>query len=232
MREIEDKIIDALIYYKRIDLIKLLKGATYDLNISNSYGKRAFSQATGLRIYTDIEKYEKLKLLSQKDHDDIIKAFNIIYPPMEHEIELLWLEFYVDPTLSIPKTKIKLIKISEIDFDYLHEQIAKCDDKLNLSDYDGAITNCRSLLETIFKYILDKESIEYKETASMQELFKTVSNVLKMDSTKYEDISLKKIISGLFSIVQGINEIRNKIADAHGKSVLKRYKIKKRHTVD
>lgn len=43
--------------------------------------------------------------------------------------------------------------------------------------------------------------------------------------------SFKQILSGCFSVIQGIGEIRNEISDAHGKSQVRYYKTDERHAM-
>ena len=223
------KIIEILNYRKRSDLGLLLQGATYDLDITGTYGSRAFSSLTSAHIYSPIGMHEKLINISEEDQQEIIKAFHVIYPVRDNDIEISWLEFFVDPNASIPSSGRELSRLSEIDFSYISEQIVKCDQKIHIADYEGSITNARNLIETICKYILDDCGEKYKETAELPALYKKVISVLNMNPKHYEEKIFKEILSGCFSIIHGLASIRNVLSDAHGKSQKSYYKPTERH---
>lgn len=225
------KIIEALNYYNRNDLASLLRSSTFNTDTSSTYGSRYCSLITSMYFFTDIRKNEKLKKLSEEDITVILNAVHVVYPVIDREIEINNLEFHIDPELTIPANTVSKRRIQDIDFDYIHEQIKKCDEKLLTHDFEGAVTNSRTLLESILKYILEKGHISYDDSENVPKLFKKVSEYLGMDPKQYESQALKKIISGSFNIIQGLNEIRNDYSDAHGKSPNKKYKINERHTV-
>ncbi len=232
---IEEQIIKALIYYKRPDLARLLKNSEYELNETNSYGRAWNSISTGVFIYSDIDTYHKLLTLKEPDKEKILEAFHVLYPIQPQELDLSWIEFFIDPTLDIPLGQKVETKLDKIGFEYISEQLNKCDQKIAENDLDGSVTNARTLLETILKYILDQKKIEYDDKDDITKLYGKVADILKMNPVEYENKSFKRILSGFFSIVQGISEIRNKLSDAHGKSSKQTYKLQKRHaklTVD
>ena len=220
---IPDKIIEILNYFNRNDLANLLYGSTYNIDTSSTYGSRYCSLIASIHFFTDIKKTEKLNNLSADDKEEILKAVHVIYPVMDHESEITYIEFHVNPELPIPSISSIPTRIQSIDFDYIHEQMEKCDNKVLTHDYEGAVTNSRTLLESILKYILEKSEIKYEDSENVPKLFNKVCRYLGMDPSQYESQSLKKIISGSFSIIQGINEIRNDYSDAHGKSPSKKY---------
>ena len=226
-----DDILDILKYRKREDLARMLRGSSYELSVSNNYGSRLYSLLTTAEIYSPIDKYELLSKLSPEDEEEIIKALHVHYPVRDREPEIVSLEFFVDPGTPVPTTQRDVRKLRDIDFDYIKEQIDKCDEKINVGDYDGAITNARSLVESICKYILDEKRIEYSEKEKLASLYKKVSSAMNMDPSQYEEKPLKEVLSGCFSIVTGISNIRNILSDAHGKSRKSKYKTSERHAV-
>ena len=101
--------------------------------------------------------------------------------------------------------------------DFINQQITKCKSKMNLGDYDGAITNARTLLEEILL------SIEEKVIGSRQDydgnlfqLYKRVSKQINMypDDSKINN-SLNEILRGFVSIVNGFAGLSNNIGDRH-----------------
>lgn len=106
---------------------------------------------------------------------------------------------------------------SKLDAGYIAEQVAKCEKKINESDYDGAITNARTLLEAV---LLELEKLltgkEVKNDGDLPALYKRVQKELNLHPTR-TDISetIKQVLSGLNSIVNGLAGMRNKMSDAH-----------------
>ena len=115
----------------------------------------------------------------------------------------------------------------KIDEGYIHEQIYKCEKKINIEDYDGAITNARSLLEAVLTGI-EKRIVENtpEYSGKLNRLFNRVRKQLNLDPSR-EDLNdrLKEILSGLISIVSGMSGLRNRMSDAH----VRKYRPDKHH---
>jgi len=77
-------------------LAQLLRHASLDLDVSDTYGSLLFSLLTTARIYAPIEDYERLRSLAGNEQDEILRALREIYPPREHDIEITSIEFLVD----------------------------------------------------------------------------------------------------------------------------------------
>lgn len=113
---------------------------------------------------------------------------------------------------------------------FIDEQIRKCDRKLAENDFDGAITNARSLLEAV---LVDVELELSQESpppfnGDLIKLYKRVQKLLSLEPSR-TDISgpLKQVLTGLASIVSGLAGLRNTMGDAHVRS----YQPAKRHAV-
>ena len=224
-----NRVIEILAYKGRHDLASLLKGCWHDINQSNTYGSRYYSYLSTLEIYVPITRHEKFEALSASDHEAIISAFHVPYPVKDHEIEINHVEFFIDPNSKLPNSPRKPLSLDHIDFDFITQQIAKCDDKILHGDFEGAITNARSLIEAICKYVLEGRNVQYDGNSDLPELYKAVAKELNMHPEEHVDKPLKQILGGCFSIVNGLGAIRNKLSDAHGQSPKKRYKPLKRH---
>ena len=111
--------------------------------------------------------------------------------------------------------------------DFLSDQIKKCDDKILEGDFDGAITNARTLTETVIVNILSKYDQGYKYKGDLISGYGRIKRLLKLDpsDTNYPD-SIKQILSGLISIINGLANMRNKMSDAHARQ----YKPEKHHS--
>jgi Abortive infection C-terminus len=105
-------------------------------------------------------------------------------------------------------------KLSEL---LIEEQIKKCKEKIESADYSGAITNARSLVEAVCVKIeadLDPNALGNK--GDLINLFNRVKVLLNLDPSR-KDISnsLKQVLSGFSSIIQGLAAMRNSMSDAH-----------------
>ncbi|MGQ7848659.1 abortive infection family protein [Granulosicoccus sp. 3-233] len=113
--------------------------------------------------------------------------------------------------------------------DFIREQLLKAEEKITAGDYDGAITNARSLLEAVM-IELEKNIVENapKYNGDMPKLYKRVQKLLNIEPSR-PDISgpLKEVLSGLVSIVGGISGASNRMGDRHARS----YKPSKHHAV-
>lgn len=102
----------------------------------------------------------------------------------------------------------------------IDDNIRKCEEKLAEADYSGAITNARSLVESVLIGIekeFDAQAEEYD--GNLQALYKRVQKLLHLEPER-KDISdsLRQILSGLVSVVGGLAAVRNKMGDAHATS--------------
>ncbi|MCL6592278.1 MAG: abortive infection family protein [Firmicutes bacterium] len=130
-------------------------------------------------------------------------------------------KIYVDEPIAIePETLVSL------QVDYVTEQINKCDDKISKSDFDGAITNARTLVETVMLKIVSEYNSNYEHSGDLIKLFKEVRTILNLEVSKdkYPE-SIIQIVSGITTIVNGIANVRNSMSDAHAK----KYKPSKHH---
>ncbi len=113
---------------------------------------------------------------------------------------------------------------------FIDEQIEKSEEKITEGDYDGAITNARSLLEAIMCdiEIACDPNAPTKYDGDMNKLYKRVQKILKLEATRADiDGALKQVLSGLSSVIAGIASARNSMSDAHARS----YKPSKHHAV-
>ncbi len=118
---------------------------------------------------------------------------------------------------SLHGSLVEPATVAKIDHDFIRAQLEKCDQKYKGGDYDGAITNARTLIEAILIEIegqLAGTKVEYD--GDIIKLYRRTQKLLNLDSARkdIEDV-LKQISSGLFSIVSGIAGLRNKMGDAH-----------------
>lgn len=104
--------------------------------------------------------------------------------------------------------------------EYIEKQIGLMRELIDTHPADS-IGKAKELLESCFKHILDKEGAGYSSSVTLQELRKQVFVLLNLDAK--ENISaqsnqeVKKILSSLVQVIDGINNLRNEKGDGHGK---------------
>jgi hypothetical protein len=103
---------------------------------------------------------------------------------------------------------------------FIDEQIAKCDRKIEDEDFDGAVTNARSVLEAVLGAVEAKLLVRVEpQDGDLMKLFRSVQKLLHLEPQR-KDINdaLRQVLSGLTSIVSGLAPLRNKMSDAHART--------------
>jgi len=225
------KLRKVLRYKGRNDLSELLKYSRSVLNESSTYGTRWYSILSTFEIYSPVRQNEKISKLSEEDQTEIYQALLLIYPVKESEPEITHIEYYPDFDLDEEAELVETNALENIDFEYIQEQVKKCNNKIAEKDFEGAITNSRTLLESICLYIFEKKAGQYDYKGNLIKLYKDVSGILNMTPADYPDGNLKQILSGVFSIINGVSGLRNDFSDAHGSSPNRTYKVDERHAI-
>lgn len=112
-------------------------------------------------------------------------------------------------------------------YEFMQEQIDKCTSKMIVEDYDGAITNARSLVEATL-ISLEKKLIHEPPhyNGDLLRLYKRVRKELHIDpQDKDASDVLLPIINGFTSVISGLAAVRNKMSDAHART----YRPRKHH---
>lgn len=208
-------------------LSSLLAGARYELNESGTFGSCWHSILTEVEVFTPLEEYEELLLLSEEEKGAIFDAFLLIYPLRDGELELTNVNYFYDPELKPPGRRVKTEYLDALTASYVSEQIKKAEVKVEGKDFDGAVTNAGTLVETVCKQILDEYGVKPK--LGLKKLYEQTSKVLNMNAAAHEEESFKKTLGGFASVITGLAETRNAHSDAHGKIPSKRYSLSKRH---
>lgn len=110
--------------------------------------------------------------------------------------------------------------VSEEGRSFIDEQLGKCDRKIEEEDFDGAVTNARSVLEAVLVAVEAKLVAEPEaHDGDLMKLFRRVQKLLHLEPQR-KDINeaLRQVLSGLTSIVSGLAPLRNKMSDAHART--------------
>ncbi len=110
---------------------------------------------------------------------------------------------------------------------FIDEQIKKSETKMQDGDYDGAITNARSLVEAVLTSLeqeLDDAAPKYD--GDLVKLYRRVQKLLNLSPGR-PDIEgpFKQVLSGLTSIVTGLSGLSNRMGDRH----VRTYRPSKHH---
>jgi hypothetical protein len=82
-------------------------------------------------------------------------------------------------------------------------------------DPAGALTSTKTLVESIYKSLLEQLEIDYGQQESLPSLHKKVSELLNFIPELHNDKRIKTITGNFQSIVQELGGIRNDRSDAH-----------------
>ena len=85
------------------------------------------------------------------------------------------------------------------------------------SDPEGAITSARTLVESMYKHILDEAKVSYDDTVDLPKLYRQTAEVLNLALSQHTEQVFKQILGGCTSVVEGLGSLRNRLSDAHGK---------------
>lgn len=96
------------------------------------------------------------------------------------------------------------------------------------SDPPASITAACSILESLFKIYIQDNRLEMPSDQSLKPLWKTASKHLGFDPSAVEDEDIKKILSGMTSVVDGIGSLRTHGSTAHGHG-RRAYRVHARH---
>lgn len=99
------------------------------------------------------------------------------------------------------------------------------------TDPDGAMTMARTLLESICKHILDTYGIAYAVDSPLTELYRDTAKQLNISQDQHDEQIFKRILGGCSGVVDGIQRLRGKHGDAHGKGRGHTFNLQPRHAM-
>lgn len=149
---------------------------------------------------------------------------NVIYPEWGTPQYGNFVEFDVQP---INGNTVKTSTVINLNQHFINEQIRKANDKLSAGDYDGAITNCYSLVEGLIKEMLHRKEATFKaDEGDIRTLYSNLAEAMNLNP-KGENMEsyLKAILEGLKKQISGLYTLANKSSDRHAQ----KYKPKRHH---
>lgn len=133
---------------------------------------------------------------------------------------------YISDGSSAPSKSLKEL-IKGRDIPAIETEFNRALENVN-SDPREAVSAACNILESIFKLYITDEGLEMPRKQDLQNVWKVVRADLGFDPSSVEDDDLKKILSGILSVVDGIGAFRTHASSAHGQG-RKLYTIKPRH---
>ncbi|WP_239024159.1 abortive infection family protein [Paraglaciecola marina] len=91
-----------------------------------------------------------------------------------------------------------------------------------------AVSAACNILESMFKVYIADEGLSKPQKQDLQNVWKIVRGDLGFDTKLVQDDDLKRVLSGIMSIVDGIGAFRTHASSAHGEG-RKVYNLKPRH---
>jgi hypothetical protein len=95
-------------------------------------------------------------------------------------------------------------------------------------DQPASLTAACAIIESTCKLYIDEKGLTPPKECSIKPLWVAVAGDLGFDASRVEDNDLRKILTGLSSIIDGIGALRTHAGSAHGRGAM-RYKIQPRH---
>jgi hypothetical protein len=101
--------------------------------------------------------------------------------------------------------------------EFISEQIEKCQEKIFNKDYNGAITNARTMVEAVLIHLIETiEGADVKNDGNVLSLWSRAKKALKIDLKKDEiPDSIFQILAGLDTSIQGLAGLSNNAGDRH-----------------
>ena len=158
----------------------------------------------------------------------ILEALNDILHDSGHELKIIGQKFIVQPSGTKLAVHAPMIERT-IDRPYIAEITARALQAINEGHFDSALTKAKTLLEEVFKYVIEQKGETSPEKADIHKQYKCVRNLYNMETNKDNDKRINVLLSGLSSIVDSVTEMRNGNSDAHGLGKERTYDLKDYH---
>lgn len=117
--------------------------------------------------------------------------------------------------------------IKELNFPAVDMEFTRALENVERDPREAVSAAC-NILESTFKIFIADENLPAPSKQDLQGLWKVVRDKLGMDTKTVEDDDLRKILSGLYTLTEGIGALRTHASSAHGAG-RKIYNLKPRH---
>ncbi|WJE48932.1 abortive infection family protein [Peribacillus frigoritolerans] len=175
--------------------------------------ERGIEVPNGINTCRSVEEFTRFLTFDIDPFGDNMEYITSLFNPFIDYVEM--------KNIEVKILHIECKVPQELSYSHILEDISKCENRIEIGDYSGALTSARSLIEGVCKEIIyNIEKEEITGSPNLPELFKTVRNHLNLDpSNEALQKPLKQVVSGLIQVVHGLNEIRNVSGDGHTRKV-------------
>lgn len=181
-----------------------------------------------------IETY--MELPEEEDNTKVLWGVNVVDHKQELKVKLqavldrcnltyLTGGIISDGSSAPSKSLSELIKGRDIPS--IESEFNRALDNVNSEPREAVSAAC-NILESIFKVYIADENLPQPQKQDLQNVWKVVRADLGFDTKLVQDDDLKRVLSGILSIVDGIGAFRTHASSAHGEG-RKTYKLKPRH---
>ncbi|MDC6156552.1 abortive infection family protein [Bacillus albus] len=188
--------------YRKVRIIVSRVYTELNLNVPQEFtDSRSIKEFIyAIRVNPDYRNYNGQQIVGE-----IASMFNSVLDHLEEQ------------SLEVQIIKIECDIPNELTYEHILEDLKQCDKRIDDEDYSGAITRARTLIEGVFKEIIfNITGEEVGGNENLPNLLKKVQICLNLNPSDEKLAKpLKEVISGLVSMVNGLNMIRNKVGDAH-----------------
>ncbi len=176
-----------------------------------------------LRYMFDLERFTQLGNLDSRDKvetmyqeivNGVINHINAKLALAHHELRYIAGHFYI--TTVNQNVVIDSPQIDRIDAAYVRQLPDRCNEDLQMGNYDSVITKARTLIEEVLVFILEKKGEEILSKGDVTKLYAQVKSLFHMQQNKNYDGRVNSLLSGLEKIVDSIGSMRNANSDSHG----------------
>lgn len=101
--------------------------------------------------------------------------------------------------------------------DLIASHTGKCEEKLRVRDFDGAVANARTLVEAVLKDLEKKLATDPESNdGDVSKLYKKIRKAMKLEASDYQEHdAVQQLLRGLVSIVDGLAGMSNDMSDRH-----------------
>jgi len=208
-------ILKLLLSKKRNRLADLIRDAQGEIDESSTYGSYLNSTISQYLFYLPVERIQESQSLSPEEEKALLECVLQLHPHEANAPEIRGIAFRVLRNARETEAVGHLVD-SPIDHEFVREQLAKCRERIERDDLDGAITSAGSLLEGVFDDIHKKATGRtLGKVTNLRDGYKQVKGLLRLSQDHHVDESVRSVLHGLTAVVAGLDALRSQLGDRH-----------------
>ena len=145
----------------------------------------------------------------------VLEAVNAILCDSGHELKIIGQKFVVQPSGTKLEVHAPMIERT-IDLPYIADITARALQDLDAGHFDSALTKSKTLLEEVFKYVIEQKCNTCPKNDTITKLNKRFIDLYYLGMNKKNEQNTEELLHGVAKIVAAISELRNRNSDAHG----------------